>query len=256
VRGNAQLVFDPGNQFGSLVDIAPYFGIPGWWRPFLFRVLSQRDLTIYVYLCSLMDRNDICYPTSEQIREEVGVDSPTTVFSALRNLEVLGFLLRRRKRLPGRTYKFQRNIYQRPAPEFTLLTLLDQNVVNGQLRPLNPATKKPYHSEAAGRLDSVIDAGLRRLLGDKHVAYLEATEDEKAFTLRVLLQERLDDRRAEFGPIAQTLADESKADTGVIVDGKRYRTREIGFVDGQVIVARSAAPIADELPNGDDEIPF
>ena len=241
MKSNAALVFDPGNQFGSLVEAKPYFGIPSWWRPFIFRVLSQRDLSVYVYLCSMMDVHDVCYPTTEQIRDEIGVDSPTTLFTALGNLESLGFVMRRRKKLPGRAYRFQRNIYQRPAPEFTLLKLLEMEKVDGDLRPILPISKLPH-----GEPDTAVATGLRRLLGGTAYAeYDRVADDNKTYKLRVLLQTRLEERRAEFGPIAQRLADEA-AIGGVTINGKRYRTREVNVL-GDTVIVRSRDPI-NELP--------
>ena len=265
MRRNAELVLDPGNQFGSLSGSSPYFGIPSWWRRFLFRVLSQRDLTVYAYLCSLMDQNDICYPTTRQIAEEVGVDSPTTIFNALAKLEQLGFIIRERRRLPGRVYKFQRNIYQRPAPEFTLKTLLDQGKIDGKLRPLSPATLKANVTDVTGRSDRAVEAGLRNLLRDKYSGYDEAREDEKTPALRVLLDERLDDRRAEMAPKASEAADASKQDTGVVIDGKKFRAREVfGAAAGAEGIVPSfsirefqpRAASADEAEEVEDEIPF
>ncbi len=252
MRRNAELVFDPGNQFGALSGCAPYTGLPGWWRRFLFRTLSQRDLAVYVYLLTLMDANDICYPTTEQIREEVGVESPTTIFSALNRLESMGFILRRRQRLPGRLMKFQRNVYQRPAPEFTLLSLLDQKKIDGSLHPLNTRTGEPLIAETTRRSDRAIEIGLRNLLGSKYIGYEEAKDGDKDFVLRVLLQERLDERRAEIGPKAQAIADESKTSGGGIeIDGKRFRVREVAKMEAAAI---SAELFKDDV--GDVEIPF
>lgn len=250
MRGNAELVFDPGNQFGPIADLKPYFGLPGWWRHFLFRVLTQRDVAVYVYLCSLMDVHDVCYPTTEQIREDIGVDSPTTIFTALSNLERRGFILRRRQRLPGRVYKFQRNIYQRPAVEYTLETLLGGEFVDAHLRAINPVTKLPYLTESSGRSERVVEKGLENLLGAaKYVGYAEAPENEKLYTLRVLLEDRLTERRAELGPKAAALASESKI-RGVVIDGKRYRRREVEEINA---AAASGKPMTGRVVFNDDE---
>ncbi len=253
MRRNSELVFDPGNQFGSLSSIPPYFGIPGWWRRFIFRVLSHRDIAIYVYLCSLMDHNDICYPTTKQIRAEIGVDSPTTIFSALRQLEDLGFILRRRRRLPGRAYQFQRNIYQRPAPEFTLHSLLSQERIDGRLCPINQVSGKIFEPEMSGRSDRVVETGLKNLLGDKYVIYDEASEDQKSQVLSVLLQERLDDRRSELGPKTQAEIDAAKTDTGVFIGGRKYRVREADKLNQSMVLGDDSF---ENEEMSDDEIPF
>lgn len=53
----------------------------------------------------------------------------------------------------------------------------------------------------------------------------------------MLLETRLIERRAEFGPIAQRLADEATIG-GVTINGKRSRTPEVNIL-GETVVARA-----------------
>jgi hypothetical protein len=121
---NSRLVYWPGNQWTD-DDTAPYFVVPSAWRRFIFQVLSPRELAVYLYVCSLTDRNAIAYPTIQQIVEDLGVKSRLTITPALERLIRLGFLLGKKQ---DRGYLRGRTIYQRPSPHYTIRELLDINM--------------------------------------------------------------------------------------------------------------------------------
>ena len=133
------LVFQIGNQWVKEKDSAPFFGLPSWWRRFMFQVLSPREITIYLYLCSVMDPNAVAYPTVEQIAEDMGVKSRSVVAEGLAKLVELGFLLRRDDPYIGRVMG-KRVVYQRPLPHHTVLHLLRTDLLT---RPIPVSASGP-----------------------------------------------------------------------------------------------------------------
>jgi hypothetical protein len=182
VPDNSRFVFQPGNQWTDK-DNAPYFVIPSAWRRFLFHVLSPRELTVYLYVCSLTDRNAVAYPTTAQIVEDLGVKSRVTVNDGLENLKRLGFLLTETGS-QGRLRN--RSIYQRPAPQYTLLTLLTLELIDEGLFPVG----KP-HGEGAASTDKAVSLHLQSLLQESYVAYDRAPQQQKRAVLITALEQRL-----------------------------------------------------------------
>jgi predicted transcriptional regulator len=128
VKFNELLVYDPGNQFPHASEIAPFAAVPSWWKGFIFHVLTARDLTVYLYLAMMTDGgNAVAYPLASSIQRDLNLASDSSVFSSIRRLDDRGFIRRQRSALPNRRSRQQRNVYQRTAPEFTLLTLLQGN---------------------------------------------------------------------------------------------------------------------------------
>ncbi|MEA2664167.1 MAG: Helix-turn-helix domain, partial [Candidatus Eremiobacteraeota bacterium] len=113
-------MIDPANSFNDVCK--PFTEIPAWWSGFLFHVLNTRQLSVYLYLSMLADGDGTCHPTTNQIRQDLGLSSLTIIFDAMSVLEAYGFVLRRRQTVPGSTSR--RNVYQRPSCEFTVLRLL------------------------------------------------------------------------------------------------------------------------------------
>lgn len=179
---NSRFVFKPGNQWTDK-DNAPYFVIPSAWRRFLFHVLSPRELTVYLYVCSLTDRNAIAYPTTSQIVEDLGVKSRVTVNDALENLKRLGFLL---TEAGNRGRLKNRSIYQRPAPQYTLLTLLTLERIDEALFPVG----KP-RGEGAASTDKAVSVHLQSLLQESYIAYDRAPHEQKRAVLITALEQRL-----------------------------------------------------------------
>lgn len=159
----AALLIEPGNQFGHAPP--PFFSIPSWWRRFLFRVLTPRDLAAYCHIVSLMDRNAIAFPTQRQIAQDLGV-SEDSVAGAARKLERYGFLLSAKRSLPGRSTATARTVYQRPIPEYTLLKLASAGRIDDRLTPRVRSNVNEQIVDDSDTSQSAVATGLRNLLGD------------------------------------------------------------------------------------------
>jgi hypothetical protein len=183
MKGNDGLVFDPGNQFSD--DIAPpYTVIPAWWRTFLFRMLKPRELSLYVYLCSLCDKHSIAYPSVAQIQHDLGIASATTVTAALKALEDLGLFLRKRGALPRRRSTGHQNIYQRPSAHHTILHLLKTRRVDGNLQ------LAPSSDETTPRESKAVHMALKKMLGPGYHRYEMLSNESERYDY---LTSQLDD---------------------------------------------------------------
>jgi hypothetical protein len=183
---NKRLVFKRGNQWTKDVEVAPFFAVAGWWRRFMYQVLSAREVVVYCYLCSLVDRNAIAYPTVEQIAADLGIRSRVIVSRGLERLHVLGFILRGPQLIRGRLLS-RRPVYQRPHPAHTLLRLLEMKVIDGELFPIGIVRNENDSSHGAVRL------GLMNLLGKElYHAYDIATDEFKSPILEAALRQRLE----------------------------------------------------------------
>ncbi len=161
-------MIDPANSFNDVCK--PFIEIPAWWSGFLFHVLNTRQLSVYLYLSMLADESGSCHPTTNQIRQDLGLSSLTIIFDAMSVLESCGFLLRRRQIVPGANGR--RNVYQRPSCEFTILRLLQSERLDGLLRP-EPGSVNEMSSDAR----RLRDEWLRTTL-DGHYGMYEAAPDQ------------------------------------------------------------------------------
>jgi biotin operon repressor len=152
----------------SPVPASPFFAIPAWWRRFLFQILSPRELAVYFYICSLLGRDSLAYPSQTQIAQEVGISSLDTIAKAIKKLTGSGFLIRNTQQIKG----FQRTVYQRPAPEFTLIRLLDAKLIAYDLFPFD--TDPDRFNDELDTTAGAVALGLKNLLGEA-VATYEAT---------------------------------------------------------------------------------
>ena len=108
---------------------------------------------------SHVDKNGIAFPTVDAICEALDLKSVTMVKRSLKNLEDTGFLLRndvQKKSLRRQNVKI---VYQRPRAHFTLICLLNQGLLDEQLRPV-----KSSHYDEDGRSDPLVRAALASLL--------------------------------------------------------------------------------------------
>ncbi|GAC1310904.1 MAG: hypothetical protein NVS2B3_16860 [Vulcanimicrobiaceae bacterium] len=148
-------------------------------------MLNPRQLCLYLYLTLLTSETGVCYPTTKQIRQDLGLASLTIVFEAMSILEHYGFILRQRQTVVE--LKSRRNVYQRPSCEFTILRLLDLAKIDGQLRP-GPGAINEMSSES----QKLRDEWLANKLGSELSSYNRATADEKrailARELRAMLE--------------------------------------------------------------------
>jgi hypothetical protein len=206
---NDLLVYEPGNQYPRPGEIAPFTSVPVWWRRFIFKVLRSREFAIYLYIAMKMDaEHAVAYPPAREIQEAMDLKSDSAVFDALRTLEDMGFLRRRTRQLPNRTSRLHRNVYQRAAPEFTLLRLLERTGPEGRLgdkginelfdfcRCPSPPLPDPH---ATTEVPRDVAAGLKRLLGATYDDYAFTEDGSKREALTTVLRERLEQRLREGG---------------------------------------------------------
>jgi hypothetical protein len=191
----------------------------------------------------------------------MGLESDSAIFEALANLEQLGFIRRRRMRLPNRTSQVTRNVYQRPAPEFTLLELLNRGRVASGGRPgdigidalLNPVrcpAPLPGDPGAITAIPKGVQAGMKRLLGGGYGAYAYATDGERHAALIELLEEGLAKRRREGG---EKYAKREPAPRDRQRQKASEREKAIAAMGG--VATRQSDTAADE-PLLEEEIPF
>jgi hypothetical protein len=160
---------DPVNTFSEASR--PFAQIPAWWSGFLFQVLNPRQLSLYVYLSLLIADSDICHPTTQQIRKELGLSSMTIVFEALSALEECGFILRKRRLIVE--LNSRRNVYQRPSVASTVVRLLELGKIDGSLRPMAISD-----SEMSDESHKLKDTWLRATLGSEDFANYERADDK------------------------------------------------------------------------------
>jgi hypothetical protein len=146
-------------------------GLPPWWRTFVFRLLSGRQLSVYMYLLTCMDGANECHPTTEEIRSFVGLNRPTMIFEALDVLDTYGFIVRHRRMLPSAGGR--RNLYRRPPYDYTVLRLLECGLLDAQLRVRH--IEDAYTPEITAELHHVLHA----ILGDRYTSYLNLPESER-----------------------------------------------------------------------------
>lgn len=170
----SRLIIDPHNAFDD--ECQPFTEIPAWWSGFVFHVLNARQISLYLYLCMLLDAEGTCAPTVEQIRQDLGL-SGSIVFGALAALDSFGFILRRRTYLAS--LRSRRNVYQRPACEFTVLRLLELGKVDGDLRAA-PGSAHEMSSDSA----QLKTEWLQGVLGEGYDRYAAAATAERAAILK------------------------------------------------------------------------
>lgn len=154
----------------------------------MFHVLNPRQVCMYLYLSMLCEKGDgECSPTIEQIREDLGLYSPSMVFEALAVLEDLAFISRERQSFPG--VRAKRNVYRRPPCEATVLRLLERQRIDAELRPKGSGSPASAESQAL-----VID-GLKLVLGAHYERYFRATSSAKGDVLMEILGAMLSDSK-------------------------------------------------------------
>ena len=261
MKYNELLVYEPGNQYPKAGDVAPFASLPAWWRRFIFQVLNGRELQVYLYIVMMADaENAIAYPLVESMRQHMGLRSDTQIFEALSNLEALGFIRRRRLKLPNRTSELPRNIYQRAAPEFTLLVLLKRGRVETGGRRGDKAidefldagycpTPAPIDPKGRTAIPKDVAPGLKRLLGAEYEEYAFAPDGFKRERLMRLLQDRLQERRRKGGEKYANLE-----------PAPRDRQREVARIREKAIAAAGGVATTissqEDLLLDDDSIPF
>lgn len=156
---------------------------PAWWRTFLFRVLTGRQITVFLYLLTCIDGKGECDPTTDEIRSFVGLNRPAMIFDALEALDRYGFIVRHRRMLPSTGGR--RNLYRRPPFEYTILKLLENNVLDERLRV--------RHDEASYTPEVMqeLDAAVREILTSGYDVYINAPDSERRELMMFALAEQV-----------------------------------------------------------------
>lgn len=178
---------DAANAYAKADVPAPYATIPSWLRRCIFQVLTGREFStlIYVYMCE--NKNGVSFTLFEQAMGDLGVKKRETITEALASLVNKGFLLHRR--MPVALARIAvRNVYQRPATEYTLLTLLQKNLVDGSLYPTESKAARTSRQYSDRK---VVIAGLTGLTGERS-AVLEWDAEIKDEKKRDILIDLLD----------------------------------------------------------------
>ena len=100
---------------------------------------------------------------------KVFLESRSIVIKAIDDLVDRGFILKSAQPHVGRIIG-KRTVFQRPAPEFTLLRLFELKLIDSDLHPLATAADRQQSQKRetlARASDDVVKAGLRRLVGDE-----------------------------------------------------------------------------------------
>lgn len=152
----------------------------------MYRILTPRQLSVYCYLCSVFDRHGIAYPTVEQIRADLDIQSAIVVKRALDKLVELGFVLRGHK-IKGRLLS-RRAVYQRPLAAYTLVRLLELDLIDARLYPRSRSETAPGRDFT----DSAVDLGLKNLLGETlYAAYRVSSDRIRGAVLLECLRRRI-----------------------------------------------------------------
>lgn len=158
-------LLDPGNVF----KIVGYFvQVPTVWRRFFFRVLSPRDIAVYLYVCSYVSTQRSARATMQTIADDLGVTNRHGVADSLKRLEQRGFLIRKKMAVMNIS-RHPRYIYQRPSIAYTLERLLSLGLINGFFNPTRKTLRKgqkilPGHREA--RLGKPWVEPLKSIIGE------------------------------------------------------------------------------------------
>jgi hypothetical protein len=102
-------------------------------------------------------------------------------------LEQHGFILRKRRNIEE--LNSRRNVYQRPACEFTILRLLESGKIDGLLRPV-PGNLNEMSDESR----DLKDAWLREALGERYAHYQASSDVDKRGILIDVLENDLSGR--------------------------------------------------------------
>jgi len=186
----------PDNLYPLQQTPPPYFTFPSWWRPFVFRTLSARQLSIYIYLCTLFSEVGTAYPLKTQIAQDLGIRNRAVIDDALEALVAKGFLLSERRTIARSGGDVQRTVYQRPAIEFTLLRLLDIGLIDGFLQMQDDREQEALHR----RHRTAIKMGLSKMTGLREtvIRYDEVSDSQKKTkALRQLLERSFENKRSE-----------------------------------------------------------
>lgn len=127
-KDNKLIVIDENNVMSQR---SGYFALPWAFRHIINKVLSPRELAVYVQIGFYMDKNEICYPSLDELAADMkGVSRGNQLSGPIGKLVDKGFLVKDKRPLPWRTEKHRKLIFQRPSIEYTLKTLRKHNHID------------------------------------------------------------------------------------------------------------------------------
>jgi hypothetical protein len=192
---------DPERGGNVYRPVKHYMTVPTWWRPFMYRLLKPRDIVVYLYVCSFMSDTGRSHPTLMQMQLDMNLSNAHSLIEALKRLHKYGFLVVKQQRVAG-TWLIDRNVFYRPSPEYTLLTLLRTKKIDAKLNcseTLKDTVKKLLKASAQNKksaFESGASKGLRQLIGGENFEHLRLTPaDQRRECLIHLLELRLEELR-------------------------------------------------------------
>jgi hypothetical protein len=171
-------------QLTDACDCEPFVYLPAWWSGFLFHVISPRELAVYTYIAMLGVKDGVSRPTALQIQRDMGLQSDSVVFEAIRRLEEMHLLRRLRNPRGGG------NAYIRPSCQSSIIYLLETGRVDSRLRPIVNGSSKLQSDDVS----DLVRQGLQMLLGDEFPHYENCTLDERRDVLIEILRRSMASR--------------------------------------------------------------
>ena len=124
-KDDTLLLIDQGNV---LRQRAGYLAIPWAFKRIINRVLTPRELAVYVQIAFWMGKQEVCYPSLNQLAEDMwGVSRGSQLSAVINRLVDKGFLLKAKRPIPWRSEKYKKLVFQRPSVEYTLHMLRSRN---------------------------------------------------------------------------------------------------------------------------------
>jgi len=190
--------FEPGNAYETA---RPFITIPVWFRHFVFRLLKPLDFALYVYIFMYADKPGTSFVSMNMMQRHFGYSNRHGFIEAIRRLENLGFLQKKAGRVDRARNDINRNIYQRPSLQQTLIRLLEIGAIDGFLNPTEAYSNKVRRGHVKLRdsrsIPVDIERGLTDLIGEHRVStYKRARHANKGSVLldqlREVLKHRID----------------------------------------------------------------
>ena len=115
------------NEANQLVQKTHYLAIPWAFKKIINKVLTPRELTVYIQIGFYMGKDEVCFPSLEQLAEDMdGVSRGNQLSAPINRLVDKGFLLKTKRSIPWRVENYRKLIFQRPSVAYTLYTLRSQ----------------------------------------------------------------------------------------------------------------------------------
>jgi len=214
-RADSAFLFREDLRWAADKESKPFYTFPAWWRRFIFQVLTPREFTVYHYYLSVLNTAGVAFPVDAQILADLCLVDSDAVSKARKKLVKLGFLL-----VPSdaevRDFSMAaRPVVQRPCVQYTIRELLREQI-DGELFPVG----NKLHSEHAKASASVVQAGIKHMLGDAYRHYKNAA---------AIGDEEHDDRLRRV--LAQLLDEDLESRKTALEAAKKVRTHKLNMED-------------------------